>query len=33
MRKPVVGVMGGSKASAEVCAQAKELGSGQSTIV
>jgi len=27
MRKPVVGVMGGSKASAEVCAQAKELGS------
>jgi uncharacterized protein (TIGR00725 family) len=27
MRKPVIGVMGGSKASAEVCARAKLLGS------
>lgn len=27
MRKPVIGVMGGSKANAEVCAQAKQLGS------
>ncbi len=26
-RKPVIGVMGGSKVSAEVCAQAKQLGS------
>lgn len=27
MRKPVIGVMGGSKASDAVCAQAKQLGS------
>jgi len=27
MRKPVIGVMGGSKASVAVCAQAQELGS------